>query len=202
MNRRIALFLAVAAVVVLASGCNRPMSTGPLPKPQGQPTVVGMPTQALATAAAVGATSAPVPAATSAPAPAATSAPLPAPTSAPEPATVPTPELAAPAAPGEPTTYVVKAGDWVYNIARKFNVSPNAIIEANSLRPPYSLRPGQTLTIPADGTPPSGNVYIVQRGDTLYSIARRYGKSVTAIADANHLVSIHLIFVGQRLVIP
>jgi len=213
MNRRIALFLAVAAVVILASGCNRPMSTGPLPKPQGLPTVVGMPTQAIATAAAVGATlAAPgatrAPGATSASAPAATSAPLPAATSAPVPATVPTPEPAAPAAPaalGAPTTYTVKPGDWVYNIARKFNVSPNAIIEANGLRPPYSLHAGQTLTIPAGGTLPGGggdNVYIVQPGDTLYSIARRTGKSVMAIAEANHLVSIHLIFVGQRLVIP
>jgi len=207
MNRRIALFLAVAAVVILlASGCNRPMSTGPLPKPQGQPTVVGMPTQAIATAAAVGATSAPgatsPPVATSAPLPAATSAPLPAATSAPAPAAAPTPEVAVPAAPGETTTYTVVAGDWVYNIARKFNVSPNAIIEANGLRPPYSLRPGQTLTIPAGNPPPDGNVYIVRRGDTLYSIARRYGKSVAAIAEANHLINTHLIFVGQRLVIP
>jgi LysM repeat protein len=212
MNRRIALFLIVAAVVVLASGCNRPMSTGPLPPPQGQATAVGMPTAVVATAAAAGATSAPgatLPpgAATSAP-PAATSAPAPAATLEPAPAATSAPESAPTAAPsaaeaGAPTTYVVQPGDWVYNIARKFNVSPNSIIEANDLRPPYSLRIGQTLTIPGGTTPPpGGNVYIVQRGDTLYSIARRYGKSVAAIAEANHLVNLHFIFVGQRLVIP
>jgi LysM repeat protein len=214
MNRRIALFLAVAAVVILASGCNRPMSTGPLPKPQGQTSVVGMPTQVIATAAAVGATLAPgapqptspaggVPAATSAPAPAATSAPVPEATSAPEPAPTAAPP-AAPVAPGVPINYTVMHGDWVYNIARKFNVSPNAIVEANNLYPPYSLHAGQILIIPAGGTPPGGggNVYVVQPGDTLYSIARKYGKSVAAIADANHLVNIHFIFVGQRLVIP
>ena len=213
MNRRIALFLVVAAVVILASGCNRPMSSGPLPKPQGQATAVGMPTAVIATAAAAGATLAPgatqpprtaatsaPPAATSAPAPAATSAPAPAATSAPAPTAAPT---AVPAALEAPTTYVVQPGDWVYNIARKFNVSPNSIIEANGLRPPYSLRVGQALTIPAGAPPPSGgNVYIVQRGDTLYSIARKYGKSVAAIAEANHLVNLHFIFVGQRLVIP
>ena len=204
MNRRIAVFLAVAVVAILASGCNRPMSTGPLPKPQGLPTVVGMPTQVIATAAA-GATSAapsapqPIPAATSAP------TPVPAATTAPAPVIVPTPEpTVAPQALAAPTTYTVQPGDWVYNIARKFGVHPNSIIEANGLRPPYSLHVGQTLTIPAGGTLPGdgGNVYIVKPGDTLYSIARRYGKTVTAIADANHLVSIHFIFVGQRLVIP
>lgn len=217
MNRRIAVFLAVAALVVLASGCNRPMSTGPLPKPQGQPTAIGMPTQLIATAAAVGTISAApgAPKATTPPggAPAATSAPTPVPvaTSAPAPANVPAPTTeptaepaAAAAAPGAPTTYTVMPGDWVYNIARKFNVSPNSIIAANGLRPPYSLRAGQTLTIPAGGTQPGGggNVYIVRPGDTLYSIARRNGKSVTAIASANNLVNINLIFVGQRLVIP
>jgi LysM repeat protein len=206
MNRRIALFLVVAAVVILASGCNRPMSTGPLPAPQGQPTAVGMPTAVIATAAAVGATTAPEatqPVGTAAPAtsapPVATSAPAPAATSAPAPTAVPE----ASAALGTPTTYVVQPGDWVYNIARKFNVSPNAIIEVNGLYAPYTLHAGQVLTIPAGGAPPpGGNVYIVQRGDTLYSIARKYGKSVAAIAEANHLVNIHFIFVGQRLVIP
>jgi LysM repeat protein len=210
MNRRIAVFLAVAVVAVLASGCNRPMSTGPLPKPQGQATVVGMPTQLIATAAAVGTTSAapsaPQPASSAGGAPAATSAPTPAPvaTAAPVPVTAPTAEsVAAPVALGVPVTYTVQAGDWVYNIARKFAVSPNSIIEANGLRPPYSLHVGQTLTIPAGGTyDGGGNVYIVRPGDTLYSIARRYGKTVTAIASANNLINIHFIFVGQRLVIP
>jgi LysM repeat protein len=203
MNRRVALFLAVAAVVILASGCNRPMSTGPLPKPQGQATAIGMPTLVPTTAAA----GAPQPTTPPGGAPAATSAPTPVPaaTSAPVPATAPTPvPTAAPEALTAPTTYTVQPGDWVYNIARKFGVSPNSIIEANGLRPPYSLHAGQTLTIPAGGTPPGGggNVYIVQPGDTLYSIARRTGKSVTANASANNLVNLHLIFVGQRLVIP
>jgi len=205
MNRRIVVFLAVAAVVILASGCNRPMSTGPLPKPQGQPTVVGMPTQVIATAAAVGTTSAapgaPQPTSPAGGAP----APVPVATSAPVPVTAPTAEsVAAPVALGVPVTYTVQAGDWVYNIARKFNVSPHSIIEANGLRPPYALHVGQPLIIQAGGTPPGGggNVYIVQPGDTLYSIARRHGKTVMAIANANYLVNINFIFVGQRLVIP
>jgi len=42
----------------------------------------------------------------------------------------------------------------------------------------------------------------VQRGDTLYGIARRYGVSVRAIAAANGIRNIHLIYVGQRLIIP
>lgn len=45
-------------------------------------------------------------------------------------------------------------------------------------------------------------IYIVQRGDTLYSIALRHGVTVTAIAQANKITNVSLIFVSQRLIIP
>jgi LysM repeat protein len=45
-------------------------------------------------------------------------------------------------------------------------------------------------------------VYVVQRGDTLYSVARRYGTTVNAIVQANGLRNSNWIYVGQRLVIP
>jgi len=50
--------------------------------------------------------------------------------------------------PGGTTTYVVQAGEWVYDIARDFGVTAAAIIEANKLTPPYTLFVGQVLTIP------------------------------------------------------
>jgi LysM repeat protein len=45
-------------------------------------------------------------------------------------------------------------------------------------------------------------IYIVQRGDTLASIARRHGTSITALAQANNLVNPNLIYPNQRLIIP
>jgi LysM repeat protein len=45
-------------------------------------------------------------------------------------------------------------------------------------------------------------VHVVQRGDTLYSLARRYGTTVNAIVQANGLRNRNWIYVGQRLVIP
>ncbi len=45
-------------------------------------------------------------------------------------------------------------------------------------------------------------IYIVQRGDTLASIARRYGTSIAAVAQANNLVNPNLIFPNQQLIIP
>jgi len=53
--------------------------------------------------------------------------------------------------PGQPAIYVVAARDTVYGIGRRFGVAPQTIIERNSLPPPYSIRVGQWLEIPASG---------------------------------------------------
>ncbi len=47
------------------------------------------------------------------------------------------------------TVYYVQAGEWVYSIARKFGVDPQAIIDTNNLAAPYTLSVGQKLIIPA-----------------------------------------------------
>jgi len=52
----------------------------------------------------------------------------------------------------------------------------------------------------AEGADPT--VHVVSRGDTLYSVARRYGTTVNAIVQANGLRNSNWIYVGQRLVIP
>lgn len=57
------------------------------------------------------------------------------------------------------------------------------------------------MSIPAaaaDGT----IVHVVQRGETLYSIANRYGVSMYRIAEANGLTNLNAIYPGQRLIIP
>jgi murein DD-endopeptidase MepM/ murein hydrolase activator NlpD len=52
---------------------------------------------------------------------------------------------------GTPAIYVVASGDTVNGIARRFNVSPQTIIERNNLQPPHTIRPGQWLEVPASG---------------------------------------------------
>jgi LysM repeat protein len=112
--------------------------------------------------------------------------------------------------PGQPIYYVVRPGDTLYSIARKFGVSMQAIMAANNLANPNWIYVGQRLLIPSPGTPwptptpgpwPQPTTYVVKRGDTLYSIARRFGTTVQAIAQANHIINPNRIYVGQRLVI-
>jgi LysM repeat protein len=102
-------------------------------------------------------------------------------------------------------TYVVRRGDTLYSIARRFGTTYLVLAAANGLHSPYRIYVGQRLVIPGQGTavpPPSQRVYIVRAGDTLWSIALRYGTTPWAIAAANGLWNLNLIYVGQRLVIP
>lgn len=105
-------------------------------------------------------------------------------------------------------TYVVKAGDNLYNIAKQYNTSVSAISSLNNLVN-NNLSIGQQLLIPISSdsgssgfNPPSAsNTYVVQRGDSLYSIARKFGTSVSEITRLNNLNGISL-SIGQSLIIP
>jgi LysM repeat protein len=97
--------------------------------------------------------------------------------------------------------YIVQKGDNLWSIAKRFNVSVTAIKEANNLTTDL-LSIGQRLIIPGLVPPSLEEVtYIVQKGDTLYSIARRYETTTSAIMNLNNLTS-SLLSVGQRLKIP
>jgi LysM repeat protein len=100
--------------------------------------------------------------------------------------------------------YTVQRGDTLYSIARRYGTTVQAIAQANGILNPAYIYAGQVLCIPSGGAPPpvTGGYYTVQRGDTLYSIARRYGTSVWAIAMANNISNPSLIYPGQALLIP
>lgn len=97
--------------------------------------------------------------------------------------------------------HIVRRGETLYSIARRYGVDMWTIARANGITNPNRIYVGQRLVIPTD-RPPAGTVHIVQRGETLYSIALRYGVSMWAIARANGIANLNRIYVGQRLVIP
>jgi LysM repeat protein len=105
-------------------------------------------------------------------------------------------------APGN--VYIVRPGDTLYSIARHFGVSLSALISVNGISNPNRIYAGQRLIIPGGGTcyTCGGIFYRVQRGDTLYSIACRFGRTVWAIASANGITNPNVIYAGQVLRIP
>jgi LysM repeat protein len=101
---------------------------------------------------------------------------------------------------GRHVTHTVVRGDTLYSIARRYGTSVEAIMQANSLAN-ANIYVGQRLLIASSATPiPGTSVYTVVRGDTLYSIARRYGTTVDAIMAVNGLSGTY-IYVGQQLFI-
>lgn len=102
-------------------------------------------------------------------------------------------------APTESNYYTVQSGDTLYSIARRFNTTVDDLKRLNNLTSDI-LTIGTTLLVNEISTTP-GNTYIVEKGDTLYSIANRYNTTVQAIKILNNLTT-NTLSIGQELLIP
>jgi len=119
--------------------------------------------------------------------------------------------LAAPALAQGPVVHVVQRGENLFRIALRYGTTPQAIAAANGITNVHRIYAGQRLVIPGRATAPitppsptssSGQTYTVRRGDTLFSIARRYGVSLWALVQVNGIRNPAFIYVGQVLRIP
>lgn len=105
----------------------------------------------------------------------------------------------------EENIYIVKKGDSLYSIANKYNTTVDELKRINNLTSNI-LSIGQVLKLPSDK---ASNVekeentisYTVQKGDSLYSIARKYDTTIDRIKDLNNLTT-NLLSIGQVLLIP
>ena len=106
-------------------------------------------------------------------------------------------------------TYVVKKGDTLYSIASSNNISLDRLKEINNLTSD-SLSIGQTLIIPEtesiiltkeDEIINEESVYVVEKGDTLYSIAKKYNTTVDKLKEYNSLTN-DILSIGMNILIP
>ena len=95
--------------------------------------------------------------------------------------------------------YTVKKGDNLYNIAKTYNTSVSTIMSINNLNS-SNLSIGQVLRIPSNNSNSSKNIYIVQKGDSLYSISKRFNTTVDKIKKDNNLIG-NTLSIGQKLII-
>lgn len=93
--------------------------------------------------------------------------------------------------------YVVRAGDTLSGIAQRSGVSVAALAGANGVKNADRIVVGQRLTIP-DGSMAVAGTYVVRRGDTVITIAKRHGISPQTLMAANGLVG-PTIYAGVRL---
>ena len=118
---------------------------------------------------------------------------------------IPTPGRPFPGICPNASTYAVQSGDNFYSIARRFNISVDALLNANPGINPDLIQIGQIICIPTLPTPTitcPGPTYTIRRGDTLYSLARTLGFTVQAILAANPEVDPNSLEVGQILCLP
>ncbi len=115
------------------------------------------------------------------------------------------------AAAASPSYIVVNWGDTLYSVAVRNGTTVAALVRANGLPNANFIYAGQRLVIPTGNAVPgapapvpalSAGVYTVVRGDTLATIAGRYGTTVAAIMRVNNLYNPNFIYTGQRLNVP
>ena len=127
-----------------------------------------------------------------------------------------------------PTRYTVQQGENLFRIALKYNVTVSDLAAANGITDVTHIYVGQVLIIPTavessqpSNPPPDaveekpaeqpvavsqpateGVYHTVQRGESLKSIATKYGVTWQQLVDSNNLANPNVIYVGQRLLIP
>lgn len=96
------------------------------------------------------------------------------------------------------STYIVKNGDTLSEIAEKFDVSVNTIIWANQVSRTKSLKVGSEIII----LPVTGVVHEVKSRDTIASISKQYNAKVDDIINFNNLTENQSLTIGQKIIIP
>lgn len=121
--------------------------------------------------------------------------------------------------------YTVRAGDTLYSVSQHYNVDVGLLMRINRVRNPYNLRIGTRLCIPGPAEPsvrpvplpevlpdemednpaPPENcrmMHIVEAGDTLYMIAKKYHITLDALMNANPAIDPYNMQVGTDICIP
>lgn len=103
---------------------------------------------------------------------------------------------------GPTQAYIVAFGDNLTDIAARFNTTAATLAQLNGITSVNTLRAGQTLLVPQQPTQTATRSYTVQYGDSLYTIALKYGVTIQQIAQLNNIQNVFRIYPGQVLRIP
>ena len=114
------------------------------------------------------------------------------------------------------SSYIVKKGDTLYSISRKYQITVPELRAANNLSENDVLKAGAKLVIPAadienaaalsasktSSRTSATAAYVVQKGDTLYGIARKYNIKLNELLSLNNLDNSSTIKIGQKILVP
>lgn len=97
--------------------------------------------------------------------------------------------------------YVTRSGESLETIANKLNISLEKLQKANNLYYLGELRAGSEIILP-DDSKAYFNYYTIEKGDSIYEIARRYNINPSLLAAMNGLKNEDYIYPGQEILIP
>lgn len=110
------------------------------------------------------------------------------------------------------TTHVVRQGETLFSIAAKYGTTYQQLAAYNDLNNPRLILVGQKIKIPGtiagstsatSGSSTGGEiVHVVKKGESLFSIATKYGTTFQQLASYNNISNPRLIMVGQKIKIP
>ena len=104
------------------------------------------------------------------------------------------------------TIHTMKKGETVYGLSKKYGVAMSVILEYNGISDATKIVVGQKIKIPEirnlKSDQKATQTYIVQKGDTVYGIAKKFGTTQAEIFSLNGLSAQSVIKVGQKLKVP
>jgi murein DD-endopeptidase MepM/ murein hydrolase activator NlpD len=107
--------------------------------------------------------------------------------------------------PSQTTVHIVQMGETLFSIAQRYGLTADAVTHANGVPDPRQIYVGQRLVIPGNRTDISATEtvpYVFRAGDTLASVARRYGTAWQTLAQINHLLAPNVICADQIIQVP
>ncbi|RSK26127.1 LysM peptidoglycan-binding domain-containing protein [Bacillus sp. HMF5848] len=100
------------------------------------------------------------------------------------------------------TSYTIQSGDTFWTLSQKFNVSYADILAVNPDANPYNLYIGLRVQIPVNHTDKTYDIYIIQSGDTFWTLSQKFDVPYSDILAANPTVNPYNLIIGQTVNIP
>ena len=97
--------------------------------------------------------------------------------------------------------YIIKRNEDLVSVAQKFNTTPKILQDINNIFSLNDVREGMEIIVPLESKE-YFNYYVVEKGDSLYAIARKYNINPELLASMNGLNLDDYIYPNQQLLIP